>query len=179
MTTPSLGPRIGALALGLLAAAPLPAQETTTDRVAADTDWSAFAETDPTQCFAVSAPTAQENTRDGQPVTVQRGETQLFVMYQPQDDVEGQVVFTGGYPFAPDSTVTLEVAGSTFNLFVDGEWAYAVNSEEDTRIVEALKVGTEAVLEGRSARGTVTRDTFSLLGFTDMVERAKTSCPAG
>ncbi len=121
-------------------------------------------------------PDPGENTRDGQPVEVSRGETLLFVFYRPSEGVNGQVTFTGGYPFAANSTVTLDVAGSQFTLFTEDEWAWPASPEEDARIVEALKGGEEAVLTGQSGRGTVTRDTFSLLGFTSSIEEASSRC---
>ncbi len=41
------------------------AQEASSNRVAANTDWSVFVEDDPTECWAVSAPKETVNTRDG------------------------------------------------------------------------------------------------------------------
>jgi hypothetical protein len=159
-----------------LAASTAAAQEQTDNRVAASTDWSVFQETDPVECFSVSAPKEQVNTRNGEPVEVQRGETLLFVFYRPAEGVNGQVTFTGGYPFAPDSTVSLEVGGTAYQLFTEGEWAWPATPEDDARIVAAMKAGSEAVLTGQSGRGTVTRDTFSLLGFTAAVEEAGSRC---
>jgi hypothetical protein len=159
-----------------LAAGTAAAQEQTDNRVAASTDWSVFQETEPVECFAVSAPKEQVNTRNGEPVEVQRGETLLFVFYRPAEGVNGQVTFTGGYPFAPDSTVSLEVGGTAYQLFTEGEWAWPATPEDDARIVAAMKAGSEAVLTGQSGRGTVTRDTFSLLGFTAAVEEAGSRC---
>jgi hypothetical protein len=170
-------PRLGALAMAAaLLAAPALAQEQTTNRVAAETDWSVFQESDPTECFSVSAPKTQVNTRDGQPVEVQRGEALLFVFYRPTEGVNGQVTFTGGYPFASGSTVTLSVGGSNYQLFTEGEWAWPASPEEDARIVAALRAGSEATLQGQSGRGTTTLDTFSLLGFTAAVEEASARC---
>lgn len=168
--------RIGALGLAACLAGPALAQETTNNRVSANTDWSVFQEANPVECFAVSAPKSQENTRDGQPVEVNRSETLLFVFYRPNEGVNGQVTFTAGYSFASDTTVTLDVGGTQFTLFTEGEWAWPATSEEDARIVEAFKGGSEAVLTGQSGRGTVTRDTFSLQGFTSSVQEAQTRC---
>jgi len=39
-----------------------------------------------------------------------------------------------------------------------------------------MKAGSSAIVTGRSARGTVTKDTFSLLGFTAALEEAATRC---
>ena len=49
------------------------AQEQSTNRVAAQTDWSVFVENDPTECWGVSAPKETVNTRDGRVVAVRRG----------------------------------------------------------------------------------------------------------
>lgn len=168
--------QIGAIALAGYLSGPALAQETTSNRVGANTDWSVFQEANPVECFAVSAPKNQENTRDGQPVQVSRSETLLFVFYRPSEGVSGQITFTGGYAFAPDSTVTLDVDGTQFTLFTEGEWAWPATSEEDARVVEAFRGGSEAVLTGQSDRGTVTRDTFSLQGFTSSVQEAQTRC---
>lgn len=152
------------------------AQEQTDNRVGANTDWSVFEETDPQECFAVSAPTEQVNTRDGNVVTVNRGETRLFVFYRPGEGVQGQVTFTGGYPFAGGSTVTLNIGGTEYQMFTDDEWAWPATPADDARIVTAMKAGASAVLTGVSGRGTTTRDTFSLLGFTASVDDAAARC---
>lgn len=152
------------------------AQEETDNRVAATTDWAVFEETDPRECFAVSAPKEQVNTRDGNVVQVNRGETLLFVFYRPGEGVQGQVTFTGGYPFAGGSTVTMEISGTEYQMFTEGEWAWPATPEDDARIVAAMKAGATAVITGVSGRGTTTRDTFSLLGFTASVEDAAARC---
>ncbi|NDU99655.1 invasion associated locus B family protein [Pseudoroseicyclus tamaricis] len=169
--------RIAAAALALTAlTGPALAQEETDNRVAAATDWSVFQETNPTECFAVSAPKEMLNTRDGSPVSVTRGETLLFVFYRPEQGVTGQVTFTGGYPFAGGSTVTLDIGGTEFQLFTEGEWAWPATPEDDARIVAALKAGSSASLTGVSGRGTTTQDTFSLLGVTAAIDEAQRRC---
>ncbi|MCP1167426.1 invasion associated locus B family protein [Limimaricola litoreus] len=169
---------IGTLSAGavITAAATSAAAQEASNRVAAETDWSVFQETDPVECFGVSAPKSQLNTKGGQPVTVNRGETLLFVFYRPAQGVNGQVTFTGGYPFASGSTVTLEVGGSDYQLFTEGDWAWPATPQDDAEIVAAMKRGAEAVLTGMSGRGTQTKDTFSLLGFTAAVEEASKRC---
>lgn len=174
MTAYVRGLSVAALALaGTMALA----QEQTDNRVGANTDWSVFEETDPRECFGVSAPKEQVNTRDGQIVAVNRGETLLFVFYRPAEGVNGQVTFTAGYEFANGSTVTMEIGGQEFDLFTEGEWAWPASAEEDAEIVAAMRRGTTAVLTGVSERsGTTTQDTFSLLGFTASVEEAAARC---
>lgn len=156
---------------------PLLAQEaTSTNRVAAKTDWSVFVEDNPTECWGVATPKEQVNTRDGRVVAVTRGQALLMVFYRPSAGAKGQVAFTGGYPFRSGSTVNLSVGGTEFEMFTDGEWAWPATTSDDAKIVTAMKRGADAVLTAISSRGTQTQDKFSLLGFTAAVEDAAARC---
>lgn len=152
------------------------AQEQSSNRVAAKTDWSVFVEDNPKECWGVSSPKETVNTRGGRVVAVRRGDILLFVFNRPGSGVKGQVTFTGGYPFASGSTVNMDINGSEFELFTDGEWAWPATPADDAKIITAMKRGSSAVLTARSGRGTVTKDTFSLLGFTAAVEEAEKRC---
>ncbi|MEN8894587.1 MAG: invasion associated locus B family protein [Yoonia sp.] len=146
------------------------------NRVAANTDWSVFTEDNPKECWAVSAPKETVNTRDGENVAVRRGEILLMVFYRPGASVKGQVAFTGGYPFASGSTAEMNVSGTKFQLFTEGEWAWPATPQDDAKIVAAMKRGADATLTARSGRGTQTADKFSLLGFTAAEEDAAKRC---
>ena len=152
------------------------AQEESTNQVATKTAWSVFEDKDPRECWAVSQPVETVNTRDGRVVAVRRGDILLMAFFRPDAGADGQVAFTGGYPFAPDSTVNMKVDDQEFELFTDGEWAWPASPAEDAKVIAAMKRGTEAVLTARSRRGTTTKDRFSLLGFTAAVEEAEKRC---
>lgn len=160
-----------------LAAASIAYAQESTNRVDAKTDWSVFVEDQPTkECWIVSKPTKTVNTRGGRIVTVRRGDILLWVTYRPASGIRGQVSFTGGYPFDPDLPVKMTVGDQSFNLFVDGEFAWPASDGDDAKIREALKRGSSAVLEAQSKRGTNTKDTFSLNGFTAALAEAEKRC---
>lgn len=161
------------LAFGM-AASPSFGQEST-NVVANATDWSVFVDGDPQECWGVSKPKETVNSKDGAPVSVRRGEILLFVTYR-KGGAQGEISFSGGYPFAGGSTVALQVDDKQFDLFTNGEWAWPASPEEDATIMAALKAGGSAKLTGRSGRGTQTEDTFSLLGFTAAVDEAAKRC---
>ena len=182
---------IAGLCMAGMAATAFAQQATSTNRVATKTDWSVFVEEDPTECWSVSEPKETVNTRSGRVVSVRRSEISLIVIYRPDAGVKGQVAFAGGYKFAPGSIVNLVIDGGEFELYPDGncssleqapknpqlcEWAWPAKVSDDVRIVTAMKRGTEAVLTARSERGTQTKDTFSLLGFTAAIEDAEKRC---
>lgn len=162
---------MAALSIGTQVAA-----QESTNRVAAETDWSVFVENEPKECWGVSAPKESVNSRDGRVVAVRRGDILLFLTYRPGANVKGEMSFTGGYPFAKGSTVTLDISGTKFELFTEGEWAWPASPADDAKIITAMKRGTTAVLSARSGRGTETKDSFSLLGFTAALEEAETRC---
>ncbi len=164
-----------AMAGAVLAAGPASAQDVS-NRVAADTDWAVFEVSDPKECWAVTAPKETVNTRDGRTVSVRRGDILLFVTWRPEQSIAGEVSFTGGYPFAEGSTVQMDIGGTAFELFTEGEYAWPATPADDLKIVTAIKRGANAVLTARSSRGTQTKDTFSLLGATAMIEDAESRC---
>ena len=152
------------------------AQEKSTNQVAAKTAWSVFEDADPKECWAVSSPTETVNTKDGRVVAVRRGDILLMTFFRPGAGVQGQITFTGGYPFAGGSTVNINIGGSEFEMFTEGEWAWPASAADDAKIIAAMKRGADAVLTARSSRGTITKDTFSLLGYTAALEEAENRC---
>ena len=153
------------------------AQDTSTNSVSTFKDWTVHVEKNPTECWAVSAPTKILNTRSGRKVAVKRGEIQLIVFYRPGEEVSGQIVFTGGYPFSDSAPLSLNVDGKKFELpLVDKIWAWAASREDDIKIIKAMKRGAKAEITGKSTRGTTTVDTFSLSGFTAAIEDANKRC---
>ena len=166
----------GAAALSLisLGAGSAALAQDSTAKVATMTDWSVFADGTPKECWGVSAPKETVNTKGGKPVSVRRGDILLFVTFHPGKP--GEISFSGGYPFEPKSTVTMEVDGTSFNLVTDGEWAWTSGPDEDAKVLAALKKGASAILTGHSAKGTQTKDTFSLRGFTAAMDEAGKQC---
>jgi hypothetical protein len=171
--TSALRRALGAAAVTLAATGWATAQEST-NRVATITDWNVFVEESPKECWGVSKPKETVNSRDGKPVSVRRGDILLFVTFRPGKP--GEISFTGGYPFAGGSTVKVDVGGTVFELFTDGEWAWPGSPEDDAALLKALKAGSDAVVSARSGKGTQTKDTFSLRGFTAAMEDAEKRC---
>jgi hypothetical protein len=100
----------------------------------------------------------------------------MFVTFRPGSGAKGEVSFTGGYPFASGSTVNVNIDGKQFELFSDGEWAWPASTSDDAGLLAAMKAGSSAIVTARSGRGTQTKDTFSLSGFTAAMQEAEQRC---
>ncbi|MDX5357690.1 MAG: invasion associated locus B family protein [Rhodobacterales bacterium] len=175
MTIRMAGALAGAvLAMGFMAGAAQAQQQTKC--VSAKTDWSVCVWDSPKECWGVSAPKESVNTRGGKPAQVRRGDTMLFVTFRPGQGAKGEISFTPGYGYAKGAQVTVEIGSDKFTLFTDGEWAWPANANDDAALLAAMKKGSEAIVTGESARGTNTKDTFSLMGFSAAMQEAENRC---
>lgn len=170
---------IGTAALVLAGSAAMAQQAT--NQVAVMTDWSVFTEPKEgklKECWGVSAPKSSEAFKGGKPASgVSRSDILLWITYRAGGGGKGEVSFTGGYPFKEGSDVSVVIDGSTtISMFTQGETAWTDNADKDAELIAALKKGTTAVFTGVSGRGTETRDTFSLRGFTAAMNDAAKRC---
>ena len=124
--------------------------------------WSAmsFAEDDKTVCMIWSQPEKAEGKYK------KRGEIFVFVTHRPSDGEMNKVSFETGYAFKDSSKVRVTIDGKAYTLYTDGSTAWSYNSKDDSRMVKAMRAGRTMMVEGTSSRGTKTRDTYSLGGFT-------------
>ena len=139
--------------------------------------WAVYGPTEQEVCWIFSVPTSTVNTRDGKPADqVKRGEIGLFVGYEKKVP---HVAFSSGYPMRKD-TATITV-GSEKYILIPGdtdfqqEWAWT-RPQDDVEVIEMMKKSNQAVVNAVSTRGTNTKDTFSLLGFTAAYERMVSYC---
>ena len=161
------------------------AQEDRIVGVHKERDWTVYqSEAGEMECGIVAKPRESVTTRNGELVSVSRGRIMLAVTIgQPgSSEADYRVSFQSGYPFRPNSTVTMRIGSRTFTLGIgvtedDSEWAWP--PADDDIIVGAMRSGMNAVLTAVSSRGTDTQDTFSLLGVTRALEIAEQRCNPG
>ena len=168
--------RCAAVSAALVGMASVAMAQEATSVAATHEDWFVFEAAGPQRCWISSAPENSTATRNNAAVDVRRGDISLYVSYFPEDGASAQVSFASGYPFKTDSTVDLDVDGAVFELFTQNEGAWTKSEDDDARIVAEMKRGAEAVVTGQSSRGTTTKDTFSLIGFSAALEDAERRC---
>ena len=95
-----------------------------------------------------------------------RGPTYFQVTHRPGEKSLNVVSVTAGYVYKKDSNAEVEVDGTKYSLFTDGDGAWSRDAKGDAALVTAMKSGNQMIVRGSSSRGTLTTDTYSLRGFT-------------
>jgi len=143
-------------------------------------NWRLYVEGDGAakQCFIVGEPTAMR------PGNVRRGNTFLTIAHRPGQGVRNEVSVRIGYPFSADSNPFARIGSDTFNFFTGvkaktggDQWAWLESLTDQPRMVTAMKRGSELVFKGTSKRGTLTTDSYSLLGVTAAMRALDKACP--
>ena len=139
-----------------------PAQAAGSKMIGSFKDWSAhlFAEKKGKVCYMFSRPKKSEGNY------TKRGDAYVQVTHRTSDKTRNEVSVTAGYPYKKGSEVAMIIDGKTFPLFTADDTAWGGDTNVDNALVTAMKAGSSMVVQGTSARGTRTTDTYSLSGFT-------------
>lgn len=123
-------------------------------------------------CFAMAQPTSSQTNPPNRP----RDPVFFYVTTRPAENVRNEINIIIGYPFGRNSETSLEIGAAKFSLQTQGDNAWARSSDEEQKILEAMRKGSDLTLRGQSARGTQTTDRFSLRGLGQALERAGQEC---
>ena len=134
-------------------------------------DWSAYTSTGTAKkvCFVVSQPKSKA------PKGVKRGPVYFYISHYPADKVQNEISIKMGYPLKPNP-VEAKIGTAVFKLFTKEEGAFVEKKADENKLVEAMKGGNELVVQGRSTRGTLTTDRYSLNGLSAALGRIANDC---
>jgi len=123
-------------------------------------------------CFAIAKPTTAETKPPNRP----RNAPYMFVTTRPADKVTNEVSIEIGYPFKSGSEASAQVGTTTFALYTQGDGAWIKNKAEESHMVDTMRQGDTAVVQGESSRATMTTDTYSLKGLSEALDRIAKEC---
>ncbi|HEV7636401.1 MAG TPA: invasion associated locus B family protein [Bradyrhizobium sp.] len=123
-------------------------------------------------CFALAKPASSKTNPPNRP----RDPAYAFVSTRPAEKVTNEVSVMIGYAVKPGSESTLEVGGSSYAMYTQGDGLWIQNAAEEARMVEAMRKSPDVVVKGVSAKGTETTDTFSTKGLAQALDRLAQDC---
>jgi hypothetical protein len=134
--------------------------------------WSAyfFKEKAARVCYLVGEP------KKAEPAAEKRKTPMAMVTHRPDEKVFNVVSFVEGYPLKQGSDVALDINGTKFSLFSNGDTAWARTSDLDRTIVMAMAKGREASVKAMPQRGSPTTDLYSLSGFSQALALIDKAC---
>jgi hypothetical protein len=137
-------------------------------------DWGAYSATPAGKkvCFALSKPKTSLTNPPGR----KRDPAYLFVSTRPAENVRNEVSVIIGYPFKESSDATAEIGTSKFAMYTQKDGAWFKNLAEETRMIDAMRKGSDLTIKGTSTRGTSSTDQFSPKGLSDALARAEQAC---
>lgn len=147
--------------------------------------WSVFYPNDKKSCFIVSQSVKDEAFRNGEKLSsVNRDRGKLYIQKDPSSPAGFVASFSAGYPLKIGGKFILKIDNSKKIVFLaspkpktseEKNWAWT-QVHDDKNLIEFLKIGNKAIMEAESHRGTITKDTFELAGFTKAIERLQKVC---
>jgi len=136
-------------------------------------DWTAYTykASDTKVCYIVSQPKSSDAAKK-----VKRDPIFFIVTHMPGRNINGEVSTIIGYPFKEATTVQLKIDNVEFELFTNGDGAWADTTDKEKKIVATMKAGQKFSVRGTSWKGTETVDNYSLNGFSAAMDKIDSSC---
>ena len=123
-------------------------------------------------CFALAKPSSSKTNPPNRP----RDPAYAFVSSRPAEKVVNEVSIMIGYALKPGSESALEVGGSSYAMYTQGDGLWIKNAAEEEQMVNAMRKSAEVTVKGVSAKGTETTDVFSLKGLSQALDRLAQDC---
>ena len=127
--------------------------------------WNFIKEVD--YCFIGSAPVETDL-----PESKQRGVTYILV-YRINKSKDAIVQIAAGYPYKKGQNVDVTIDNVQFDFYFADDTAW---SNDDNKVIFAMKKGIKLTVKGESSRGTKTTDIYTLKGFTAAYNQLFNDC---
>ena len=125
-----------------------------------DNDW----------CYIGSSP-----IKSDLPETKKRGENYILV-YKIIGSEENIIQIEAGYKYNLDKKINVKIDNANYNFYSTEDSSETAWTNDDKKVIYAMKKGLELTLTGESARGTITNDVYTLKGFTNAVNQLNQDC---
>lgn len=137
-------------------------------------DWGAYTASPGGRkiCFALAKPANSDSVPPNRP----RDPAYMFVSSRPAEKVKDEVSVIIGYGFKPNTDATLELGGASYAMYTQNDGAWLKNAAEESRLIDAMRKGSDVKVKGVSARGTATTDVFSLKGLSQALDKVGEEC---
>ncbi len=121
-------------------------------------------------CYIVSLATKTDLPSDKK-----RGNFYILV-YKNIGDPDNVVQIEAGYNYKVPSDIIVNIDKGEYKFYTTEDLPTAAWTEEDAKVIFAMKKGLELKIRGESSRGTITNDEYTLNGFTAAFNKLNKEC---
>ena len=121
-------------------------------------------------CYIGSSP-----IKSDLPETKKRGDNYILV-YKIIGSEENIIQIEAGYKYNLDKKINVKIDNANFDFYSTEDSPETAWTNDDKKVIYAMKKGLELTLTGVSARGTITNDIYTLKGFTNAVNLLNNDC---
>ena len=98
------------------------------------------------------------------------------LVYKNIGNPDTVVQIEAGYSYKVPSDIIISIDKGEYKFYTTEDLPTAAWTEEDAKVIFAMKKGLELKVTGESSRGTVTNDTYTLNGFTAAYNKLIEEC---
>ena len=109
------------------------------------------------------------------PDSKKRGNNYILV-YKIIGSEENIVQVEAGYNYNLDKKINVTIDNTSFEFYSTKDSSETAWTNDDNKVIYAMKKGLELLISGESSRGTTTNDTYTLKGFTAAVNKLNSDC---
>ena len=109
------------------------------------------------------------------PETKKRGDNYILV-YKIIGSEDNIVQVEAGYKYNLEKDIVVKIDNTSFSFYSTEDSSETAWTDDDQKVIYAMKKGLELVLSGQSSRGTITNDTYTLKGFTAAINKLNKDC---
>ena len=109
------------------------------------------------------------------PETKKRGDNYILV-YKIVGSDENIVQIEAGYKYNLEKDIIVKIDNTYFEFYSTEESSETAWTDNDKKVIYAMKKGLDLMLSGESSRGTITNDTYTLKGFTAAINKLNKDC---
>ena len=121
-------------------------------------------------CYIGSSP-----LKSDLPDTKKRGENYILV-YKIIGSEENIIQIEAGYKYNLEKNINVKIDNANYDFYSTEDSSETAWTNDDKKVIYAMKKGLELTLTGESARGTITNDVYTLKGFTNAVNQLNQDC---
>ena len=109
------------------------------------------------------------------PESKKRGENYILV-YKIIGSDENIIQIEAGYQYNLDKDIIVKIDSTSFSFYSTEDSNETAWTDDDPKVIYAMKKGLDLILSGQSSRGTITNDTYTLKGFTSAINKLNKDC---